>query len=147
VASTLTLLVGLALLGVSAARLTAALGVSSPTSFLIAAFVIGHAELLLVALALSAVRGFSAPYVLVALAAVCGVTLVFTRGRRSGISWRAALRPVRGDPLLIVLAVVACLGFAYSVAMGIWVPQVEDDVLTYHLVRAHSGGSTTALPI
>jgi hypothetical protein len=136
VASTLTLFVGLALLGVSAARLTAALGISSPTSFLIAAFVIGHAELLLVALALSAVRGFSAPYVLVALAVVCGVTLVFTRGRRSGISWRAALRPVRGDPLLIVLAVVACLGFAYSVAMGIWVPQVEDDVLTFHLVRA-----------
>jgi hypothetical protein len=136
VASTLTLVVGLALLGVSAARLTVALGISSATGFLVGAFVIAHAELLLVALALSAVRGFTATYVLVALAVLCAVTVVATRGRRSRVVWRPAFRVLLEDRLLLVLAVVAGLGFAYSVAMGIWVPQVEDDVLTYHLVRA-----------
>jgi hypothetical protein len=136
VASTLTLVVGLALLGVSAARLTVALGISSATGFLVGTFVIAHAELLLVALALSAVRGFTATYVLVALAVVCAVTVVATRGRRSRVVWRPAFRLLLEDRLLLVLAVVAGLGFAYSVAMGIWVPQVEDDVLTYHLVRA-----------
>jgi Glycosyltransferase family 87 len=136
VASTLTLVVGLALLGISAARLTAALGFSSPTTFLAGAFVVAHAELLLLALLLSAVRGFTATYLLIALVVLCAVTVFATRGRRSGVVWRPAIRVAFSDPLLTVLAVVAGLGFAYTVAMGIWVPQVEDDVLTYHLVRA-----------
>ena len=46
------------------------------------------------------------------------------------------MRFVRSDPILIALTIIAAAGFGYSVAMGISVPQVEDDVLTYHLVRA-----------
>jgi hypothetical protein len=135
-ASTFTLLVGLALLGLTAARIMARLRVSSPTAFLVGAFVVAHAELLLVAIALSLVRGFTPAAVLGTLAGLCLLAVLLSRGFRSGIDWRAALRPLWGDPLLVVLAVVAGLGFAYSAAMGIWVPQVEDDVLTYHLVRA-----------
>jgi hypothetical protein len=135
-ASTFTLLVGLALLGLTAARIMARLGVGSPTAFLVGAFVVAHAELLLVALGLSLVRGFTPAAVLGTLGGLCLLTVLLSRGFRSGIDWRAALRPLWGDPLLIVLAVVAGLGFAYSAAMGIWVPQVEDDVLTFHLVRA-----------
>ena len=52
-ASSFTLIAGLLLLGVTAARLAAAMGLRSPTTFLIGAFVIGHAVLLLVALGLS----------------------------------------------------------------------------------------------
>jgi hypothetical protein len=135
-ASSLTLVVGLVLLGVTAARVAAALGIASPATFVIGAYVIAHAELLLVALALSAVRGVTALSLISVLAAVCGATVVLTRGRRSGIRWRAVAETIRSDPVLTVLAIVAGLGFAYSLAMGIWVPQVEDDVLTYHLVRA-----------
>jgi hypothetical protein len=135
-ASTFTLLVGVALLGLTAARIMARLGVGSPTAFLVGAFVVAHAELLVVALGLSLFRGFTAPAVLGTLAGLCVLTVLLTRGFRSGIDWRSALRPLRRDPLLIALAVVAGLGFAYTAAMGIWVPQVEDDVLTFHLVRA-----------
>jgi hypothetical protein len=135
-ASTITLLLALTLLGLTAARIMARLGVGLPTAFLVGAFVVAHAELLLVALGLSLVRGFTPAPVLGTLAGLCLLALLLGRGHRSGIDWRSALRPLWGDPLLIVLAVVAGLGFAYSVAMGIWVPQVEDDVLTFHLVRA-----------
>ena len=95
-----------------------------------------HAELLVVALGLSLFRAFAAGAVLGTLAGLCVLALLLTRGSRSGIEWRAALRPLWGDPLLLVLAIVVILGFAYTAAMGIWVPQVEDDVLTFHLVRA-----------
>ena len=135
-ASTFTLLVGLALLGLTAARIMARLGVRSPTAFLVGAFVVAHAALLIVALGLSCVRWFTPGVLITALAACCVLTLLFTRGARSGIDWRAPFRSIRGDPLLLVLAVGAALGVAYSVAMGIWVPQVDDDVYTYHLVRA-----------
>jgi 4-amino-4-deoxy-L-arabinose transferase-like glycosyltransferase len=135
-ASSITLVVGLVLLGLTAARIAAALRIGSPAAFLIGVFVIAHAELLLVALGLSTVRAFTPVWVMTTLAAITGVTLVLTRGRRSGIRWRVLVDTVRSDRVLIVLAVVAALGFAYSLAMGIWVPQVEDDVLTYHLVRA-----------
>jgi hypothetical protein len=136
VASSLTLVAGLLLLGVTAARGAAALELRSPTTFLIGSFVIGHAVLLLVALGLSLVQGFTAAYLLLALAIVCAATLALTRGRRSGIDWTRGVRLVRSDPILITLTIIAAAGFGYSVAMGIWVPQVEDDVLTYHLVRA-----------
>ncbi len=135
-ASSFTLIAGLLLLGVTAARLAAAMGLRSPTTFLIGAFVIGHAVLLLVALGLSLVRGFTAAYVLLTLGIACAATIALTRGRRSGIDWAGAVRLIRSDPILIALTIIAAAGFGYSVAMGIWVPQVEDDVLTYHLVRA-----------
>jgi hypothetical protein len=136
VASSFTLVVGLALLGVTAARIAAALGLGSPTTFLAGAFVIAHAELLLVALGLSLVRAFTAVFLLVTLAALCAVVLAATRGRRSGIDWRAAARAARGDPALTVLAVVVALGLAYTFALAVGTPQVEDDVLTFHAVRA-----------
>ena len=135
-ASTLTLVAAVVLLSLTAARVAAALRLASPATFLIAVFVIAHAELLLAALLLSTSRDLTAWSLITVIAAVCGVTLVLTRGRRSGIRWRELLDTVRSDRLLIVLALVAALGFAYSLAMAIWVPQVEDDVLTFHLVRA-----------
>src|SRR5689334_21205895 len=126
-ASTFTLVVGLGLLGLTAARIAAALRIASPAAFLIGVFVIAHAELLLVALGLSSIRAFTPLWVMTAIAAITGVTLVLTRGRRSGIHWRVLFDTVRSDRVLIMLAVIAALGFAYSLAMGIWVPQVEDD--------------------
>ena len=114
----------------------ARLGVGSPTAFLVGAFVVAHAELLLVALGLSLFRGFTAAAVLGTLAGLCALTVLLTRGFRSGIDWRVALRPLRGDPLLIALAVVVGPRFRLHRRDGIWVPQVEDDVLTFHLVRA-----------
>src|SRR5690349_12914469 len=110
-ASTFTLAVGLVLLGITASRVAAALRIASAPAFLIAAFVIAHAELLLVALGLSIIRAFTAFWVMTALAAIAGVALVLTRGRRSGIRWRAVYDTVRSDRVLIALAVIAALGF------------------------------------
>jgi hypothetical protein len=135
-ASTVTLLLGLALLGLTAARVMARLEVRSAPAFLLGAFVVAHAELLVVALALSLFRAFTAAAVVGTLGGLCVLTVLLTRGFRSEVDWRAALRPLWGEPLLIALAVVVTLGLAYTAAMGIWVPQVEDDVLTFHLVRA-----------
>jgi 4-amino-4-deoxy-L-arabinose transferase-like glycosyltransferase len=136
VASSFTLVVGLALLGLTAARVTAALGISSSTTFLVGAFVVAHAELLLVALGLSLVRGFTAGYLLLTLAALCAATLWWTRGVRSGIDWRASVRSLRGDPALVALGVVVALGLAYTFALAVGTQDVEDDVLTFHGVRA-----------
>jgi len=135
-ASTFTFLLGLALLGLTAARVMARLGVRSASAFLIGAFVVAHAELLVVALGLAIFRAFNAGAVLGTLAGLCVLAVLLSRGFRSGIDWRAPLRTLWSDRLLLVLAVIVILGFAYTAAMGIWVPQVEDDVLTFHLVRA-----------
>ncbi len=135
--ASLLLLVGVALLAATAVRLAAAFGAGSPTSFLIAAFVLAHGELLLVALGLSLFRAFTPVPLLVTLAALCALTLAATRNaRRAVIHWRAAARTLGSDPVLIVLAVVAALGFAYTVALAVGTTQVEDDALTFHLVRA-----------
>ncbi len=111
------------------------LGVRSPTAFLAGAFVVAHAELLLVAIGLSLVRGFRPLPLLAALAAICAVTLLAVR-RRSRVDWLAAWRTLRSDPVLLVLGIVVALGLAYTFALSIGTPQVEDDVLTFHLVRA-----------
>jgi len=135
VASSLALAVGIALLAVTAGQLASRLGLSSPSTFLLGAFVLAHAELLLVALGLSLVRGFTTGYVLLALGVICALVLLTTR-RRVKIDWRALVRTLRADPVLAVLAVVVALGFAYTLALAIGTTQVEDDVLTFHLVRA-----------
>ena len=70
-ASTFTFLLGLALLGLTAARVMARLGVRSASAFLIGAFVVAHAELLVVALGLSLFRAFTTWAVLGTLAGLC----------------------------------------------------------------------------
>jgi hypothetical protein len=135
--SALALIVGLALLALTAGRLAGTLGVGSPAAFLVGAFVLAHGELLLVALALSLVRGFTPAPLLATLAALYGLTLLATRRRpRARVDWRGALETVRGEPVLLVLAAVVAVGLAYVVAVAIGVPQVEDDVITFHGVRA-----------
>jgi hypothetical protein len=114
----------------------AAVRVRSAPAFLLGAFLVAHVELMLLTLGLSVFRLVTAAWLLGSAAVVCAVTVWLTRGRRSGVSWKA-FRPTGGiDPLLLTLGVVVALGFIYSVAMGTWVPQVEDDELTNHLVRA-----------
>jgi len=130
------LILVLALLSLTAARVMVALRVTSLAAFLLGAFLVAHAELLLLVLVLSLFRGVTAASLVMGAVIVCALTLWLSRGSRSGLAWRAAIRVGRLDPLLLTLAVVVALGFAYSVAMGIWVPQVEDDELTHHLVRA-----------
>jgi hypothetical protein len=136
VASTLTLLVGLALLGVTGWRLAVALGLRTPTSLLMGVYALASAELVLLALVLSAVRRFTPLVVLIALAVLCAATVVATRRARSGIDWRQTWRAVVADPAVVALLVVVALVFAYEVALTLGTPQVEDDVLTFHLVRA-----------
>jgi len=135
-ASVFTLLLVLGLLGLTAARVIAGLHVRSAAGFLLGAFLVAHVELLLVVLALSLFHGVTPASLAIGAVIVCAPTLWVTRGSRSGVSWQAAIRIRRVDPLLLVLGLAVALAFAYSVAMGTWVPQVEDDELTHHLVRA-----------
>lgn len=134
--SPLTLLLGIGLLGLTSVRLLHRVGVRSPATFLLGVFVVAHAELLVVAIGLSLVREFRPAPVVATLFALCVVTVLFTRRTRSRIDWRIPFESLRREPILVVLAVVVCLGLCYVAAIGTWVPQVEDDVLTFHLVRA-----------
>jgi hypothetical protein len=136
VASSLTLLVGVALVVVTSLRLAVLLGARTPAALLAGAYVVANAELVVVALILSAFRGFTTVSVFVALALLCAGAVAGSRRKRAGIHWRTALRRVGRDPAIAALALVAALGVAYELALAVFTPQVEDDVLTFHLVRA-----------
>lgn len=133
----LALAAGIALLAATGGRLAALSGAATPASFLLGAYVLAHAELLVVALALSLVRGFRPVPVLAVLAVVAAAAFAASRGRARGrIDWRGVAATVRGDPVLLALALVVAVGLAYVVALMVGTPQVEDDVLTFHGVRA-----------
>jgi hypothetical protein len=132
--SALWLLIGAALLAITGLRVAVALSPRSLTGVLVGAYVVGQAELILVALGLSAFREFKVWPVLVVLSVLCAASLLFVPGE-----WRIRvpdLRPVFSDPAVAFLAVVVVLGLAYTVVLSLWVPQVEDDALTAYLYRA-----------
>jgi len=132
--SAIWLLVGLVLLAVTGFRVTAAVRPGSPTALLVGAYVVAYAELLLVGIVLSLLRAFTTLPVLLVLAAVAATSVFLTRGRAR--LPRPALRELARDPMLVALAIVVLLGLAYTFALSVGVPQVEDDALTFHLQRA-----------
>jgi hypothetical protein len=132
--SAVWLLIAAALVAVTAFRVAGALFPGSITGTLAGAYLIGTVELLLVALGLSLFRAFTVGPVLICLGAIAAASLIFTRGRV--VVRVPAWRAVFADPVLVVLAAAVVLGLGYTVALSLGVPQVEDDALTFHLLRA-----------
>jgi 4-amino-4-deoxy-L-arabinose transferase-like glycosyltransferase len=138
-----TLIFVLALLGVAVTGglFAACLGLPRCTDFLLAAWLIGFADVVALALLLSPEHAFTRNWLLAGLAVVLGAALLTwqRRGRPRPPSSGAALAALRDtlrDPVLAVLAVAVALGLAYSAALLLFTAPNDFDALWYHLARA-----------
>jgi 4-amino-4-deoxy-L-arabinose transferase-like glycosyltransferase len=138
--SALPLAVGLGLVVTTSALVAAKLGLRTLTCLLLAAYVVGFAEIVAVTLLLSLAREVRAWTVLAGLAAAL---LVAWRAPGSLRSWPeawhgggSARRDVFRDPIVGVLGVAVAAGLVYSAALGLFTASNEWDAMTYHLARA-----------
>ena len=136
----LALLAGAGLLATGSLRLASRLAAPSTATFLLAAYVLAWAQLVLVLWALSLVGQVSRWPLLGALAVVCAALVVDTRGRsdvlpRLRVS-AAAFGRALGDPVCAVLAAAVAAALAYAVVLGLATPQNDFDTLIDHLWRA-----------
>jgi hypothetical protein len=134
----LMLVVSTALVGGTALLLSSRLADGSVTQWLVGAYVIGFAEIVIVSLALSPPSALSRWPVFGALVGLFAGALLFCRPVRFP-PFRAAARSVcrvLRDPTVGVVALVVLGAVAYSIALGLFTAQNEQDALTYHLARA-----------
>ena len=136
----LALLAGAALLAFGSLRVACLLSPRSTASFLLAAYVVGWVQLVLVLWALSAFDWVSRWWLLGALAVVCAALAIDTRGRSDiGVRLRqslSALREALREPVAVVLGLGVLAAFGYAVALGLGTPQNDFDTLVDHLWRA-----------
>jgi hypothetical protein len=138
---TLVLLLTVVAIAGSATLVASCLRLSSAVSFLLAAFLLGSAEIVAISLLLSPggwlTRGsFSA---CVAVVAVVAFFLWVGLGRPRPPLSSALLRRGRealSDPAVAVLATVVLLVYAYLLLVALTVPQSVPDTMLYHLPRA-----------
>lgn len=138
--STAVLLTGVAMLTATALLYAHRLVPRSLVGVLLAAYVLAFAEVVAVALSLSAVGRLAAGGFLACelLLLVPAVALAIhgtsdAQALRNGVAHgRAALR----DPLLAGLATAVVLALGYCAALGAFTAQNDWDSLTYHLARA-----------
>ena len=135
------LLLGGALVGVTAVAVAAALPLESRASRLVAVSVVGWLDVVLVSLALSPFRWFGPAGLLAGLALVCGATLLVTRRRLDRVAPAAravasGLRSTLGDPLLATLGATVTLAFGYALVLSLATPQNDFDTIYDHLWRA-----------
>ena len=135
------LLGALAAVGATGAFVAALLRVRGGVAFALAAWTIGWSEVVAVSLLLSVpqwLRGatFGAA-VVVLLAAACIAWVAGGRPRApSAIEFVRALRSALGDRVVAVVAAVAASAYAYAFLVGVAIPELDWDVMTYHLPRA-----------
>ena len=136
----LALLAGAGLLATGSLRLVSRLASPSTATFLLAAYVVAWAQLVLVLWALSLVGQVSRWPLLGTLAAVCVALVVDTRGRSDVFprlrASAGALGRALGDPVCAVLAAAVAAALAYAVVLGLATPQNDFDTLIDHLWRA-----------
>ena len=137
----LALILGCALVALTAALVAASLRLTRAVDFLLAFYVIGAAELALAALVVSPVHELTRAGLLVVATVLFALAAVVwqLRGRPSPPSLRAAVGGVRDacrDPVVAVLAVAVSLAVAYAVVLSIATPANDYDALWYHLARA-----------
>jgi hypothetical protein len=136
----LSLLLGAALVLVAASIGAAFVARGSSTSFLLATYLLGFAEVVACSLALSPFRALTATRLLILLAVVALLALAAAaRWRpplpRLGAAAAAAWRALH-DRVLAALALVVAGGFGYALALALFTPANDDDALLYHLTRA-----------
>ncbi len=134
------LVAGAVLLAAGSLRLSAALAPRSTAAFLLGAYVIAWAQLIVVLWALSLFGWVTRWGLLAGIGLVCAALVLDTRGwslvgarLRDGIE---ALREALADPVCRVLAVAVGLVLAYAVVLGLSTPQNDFDTLVDHLWRA-----------
>ena len=136
----LALVAGAALLATGSLRLSALLAPRSTAAFLLGAYAIAWAQLVVVLWALSLFGWVTRFGLLAGLALVCGALVVDTRGWSDvGVRLReawGALREALADPVCAVLGVTVAAAFGYAVALGLGTPQNDFDTLVDHLWRA-----------
>jgi Dolichyl-phosphate-mannose-protein mannosyltransferase len=113
----------------------------SPTGLVLAAYVLGFAEIVALTLLLSVTNSVRDWTVLTAVAVVLVAVVLWARSSRASPqqSLREGVARLRGafrDPLLAVLGVAVAAGLAYSAALALFTPPNEWDAMTYHLARA-----------
>jgi Glycosyltransferase family 87 len=140
VTGALALVAGGVLLAVGSLRVATVVAPRSATCFLLAAYIVAWAQLVIVLWALSVFGWVSWWGVLAGLGIVCTAACWDTR-RRSDVVDRLAeagvsLRRALADPLCAVLGVAVGAGFAYAVALGLSTPQNDFDTIVDHLWRA-----------
>src|SRR5260221_7729447 len=138
--SLFSLALGTAGVGLTAFLLAASLRLRGVVDFLLACYLLGFAEIVVVSLLLSPGHRLSADNLLFALLGVLVATAVVwhARGRPRPPSFapvRAAVRDALRDPLIAILAVAVLGGVAYVAALIIGTAPNDYDVLWYHPAR------------
>lgn len=135
---TLVLGCAFALVVATAAFVATCLRLRSPVGFLLAAYVLATAEIVLVALALSTVQVLTRAALLAVVTAAFGLALgLWLRsGRPRPRGLEGALREALADRAVAALAALAGVVHAYLLVVGLTVPQSLPDTLLYHLPRA-----------
>ena len=135
------LVLGTVAVGVTAFLLATTLRLRSVVDFLLAMYLLGFAETVVVSLLLSPGHWLSQANLLWALLGVlvAAVALWYGLGRPRAPSFRTALTACREalrDPLVAVLAVAVAGAFGYVAALIIGTAPNDYDALWYHLARA-----------
>src|SRR6266516_3238465 len=134
----LMLVVSTVLVGGTALLLSSRLADGSVIQWLLGAYVIGFAEIVVVSLLLSLPSALSRWPMFGALLALFGFALLFSRPVRFPPLRAAAgsVPRVLRDPPVGVVALVALGAVGYSNALGLFTPPNDQDALAYHLARA-----------
>jgi hypothetical protein len=137
----LLLAAGGAAVAVGATLVAASLRLASLTSFLLCAWLVACAGVITLSFVLSAVGALGRPGLLAGLAVLVAAAAIAWAGtgRPAAPPVRSPLRELRSalrDPLLAALTALLALAYAYLSVVAIAIPQVDWDVLIYHLPRA-----------
>ena len=137
---TLILALAAALVAATAALAASCLRLRSAVGFLLAAYLVASAEIVVVSLALSTVHGLTRAALLATLAGfLVGAAAVWVRGGRPLPCLRSVLPAARDalrDRAAAALAVLAFVTYLYLLVVGLTVPQSVPDTMLYHLPRA-----------
>src|SRR5882724_1867264 len=134
----LMLVVSTVLVGGTALLLSSRLADGGVIQWLVGAYVVGFAEIVVVSLLLSLPSALSRWPMFGALLALFGGALLFCRPVRFPPLRDAAgsLRDVLCDPPVAVVTLVVLGAVGYSIALGLFTAPNDQDALTYHLARA-----------
>jgi hypothetical protein len=137
---TLLLAAGVVLVATASVLLGSVLRLRSAIGFLLAAYLFASAEIVVAALVLSIVDGFTRAALLLALLVFFVVAVAFWHRRGRPIPSLAGLAPstraAAHDRAVAVLLVLALVTYAYLVIVALSVPQSLPDAMLYHLPRA-----------
>jgi hypothetical protein len=130
------MILALAAVTVTAGLIAAMISLDGAIAFLLATYLLGCAEVVLLIAALSAVGLLERGLLLIATAAALAALLIVGRGRPRRYPRLPSLRPIFHDPALAILALFVAAGFVYLAALALWTPANSWDAMWYHLARA-----------